>query len=61
METLPIFGVLDSADIGAYTVSVDKIIPFWDRRAQDMLGFSPDQVVGRHCNEVLVGERSKAS
>ena len=56
MVSLPIFDILDDADVGAYAVSVDKTILFWNRRAREMLGFSPEDVVGRHCNEVLAGQ-----
>lgn len=56
MVSLPIFDVLDAADVGAYAVAVDKTILYWNRRAQEILGFSPEDVVGRHCNEVLAGQ-----
>ena len=50
-----IFESLSTASIGAYAVNVEQRILFWNRSAQNILGYSPDQVLGRRCYEVLVG------
>ncbi len=50
-----IFETLSTASIGAYAVNVEQRILFWNRSAQQILGYSTDQVLGRRCSEVLVG------
>ena len=50
-----IFESLSTASIGAYAVNVEQRILFWNRSAQQILGYSEEQVLGRRCNEVLVG------
>lgn len=50
-----IFETLSTARIGAYAVNVEQRILFWNRSAQQILGYSADQVLGRRCSEVLVG------
>ena len=50
-----IFSLLATAEFGAYAVSVDQTIVFWNQGAQRILGYTPDQVVGRHCYDVVSG------
>ena len=50
-----IIGVLETAKVGAYVMSTDQTILFWNREAERILGYSADQVVGRRCYEVLTG------
>ena len=50
-----IFDTLSTASIGAYAVNVEQTILFWNRAAQQILGYSADQVLGRRCYDVLVG------
>ena len=50
-----IFESLSTASVGAYAVNVEQRILFWNRSAQQILGYSADQVLGRRCYEVLVG------
>ena len=50
-----IFEILSTANIGAYAVNVEQTILFWNRSAQQILGYSADQVLGHRCNEVLNG------
>ncbi len=50
-----IFESLSTASIGAYAVNVEQRILFWNRSAQQILGYSAEQVLGRRCSEVLVG------
>lgn len=40
---------------GAYAVSLDQKILYWNRSAQRILGFHPDDVLGRRCYEVMQG------
>ena len=50
-----IFESLSTASIGAYAVNVEQRILFWNRSAQQILGYSAEQVLGRRCSDVLVG------
>ena len=49
--------MLQFARIGAYAVSLDQTILFWNRSAQRILGHSSEDVLGRKCYEVLSGRR----
>ena len=46
---------LASASIGAYVVTVDQTIVFWNTAAERILGFVPQDVLGRRCHDVLQG------
>ena len=50
-----IFESLSTASIGAYAVNVEQRILFWNRSAQQILGYPAEQVLGRRCSDVLVG------
>jgi len=50
-----IFRLLESAEFGAYAVTLDQTIVSWNQAAQRILGFSPDDVLGRRCYDVLGG------
>ena len=51
-----LFTALANASCAAYAVSVDQTIVFWNRAAESILGFTSDEVLGRHCYEVVKGE-----
>lgn len=55
MTSKAIFEALHDADIGAYAVTLDQKIVFWNRSAEQILGHTSDQVLGRRCYEVLAG------
>lgn len=55
MTSGDVFRLLESADVGAYAVSLDQTIVSWNQAAQRILGFSPEQVLGRRCYDVLAG------
>lgn len=55
MSTGKIVSLLAQADIGVYAVSLDQRIVFWNRGAERILGYTAEQVVGRHCYEVVSG------
>lgn len=55
MTTEGIFALLKTADFGAYAMSLDQRIVFWNEGAQRILGFSADEVIGRRCFEVVAG------
>ncbi len=50
-----LFTLLGTAPFGAYAVSLDQTIVFWNRSAQRILGYSPDTVVGQRCYDTLSG------
>jgi PAS domain S-box-containing protein len=45
--------LLTRADDGVWVTTVAGRIVFWNRAAEDMLGYSADDVYGRSCGEVL--------
>ena len=49
------FRLFESAQFGVYAVSLDQTIVSWNPAAQRILGFSPEQVLGRRCYDVLAG------
>ena len=55
MASADIFRLFESARFGVYAVSLDQTIVSWNPAAQRMLGFSPEQVLGRRCYDVLAG------
>ena len=46
---------LQSAPYGAFAIDLDQNIIFWNPRAERLLGYAPEQVLGRKCYEVLQG------
>lgn len=50
-----IFALLDSASFGAYVMSCDQTILFWNQEAERILGFPAERVIGRHCYDVVRG------
>ena len=55
MTSGEVFELFESAQFGVYAVSLDQTIVSWNPAAQRTLGFSPDQVLGRRCYDVLAG------
>ena len=47
--------LLSAADFGVYAMSLDQRIVFWNRGAERILGHTANEVVGRHCYEVVAG------
>lgn len=50
-----LFGWLAAAPCGAFAVSLDQTILFWNRRAHEILGYSAGRVVGQKCYDVMAG------
>ena len=50
-----ILALLAMARIGAYAMSLDQTIVFWNESAQRILGYRSEQVLGRRCYEVVAG------
>ena len=55
MTVESLFKVLANAECGAYAVSIDQTIVFWNDAAERILGYSSQDVVGRRCYEVATG------
>lgn len=50
-----ILGLHESSEIGAFATSPDQMIVYWNQAAQQMLGFSAEQIVGVRCQESVSG------
>ena len=48
-----LFSILNVAPYGAYAVSLDQTILFWNRSAERILGHTATDAIGRHCYLVL--------
>lgn len=46
---------LNDASYGAYVMTPDRRILFWNRSAQRIVGYDAEEVLGRQCYEVLYG------
>lgn len=55
MTSDALLSALTTASCGAYAVSVDQTIVFWNRAAERILGYPSDEVLGRRCYEVVSG------
>lgn len=55
MNSGSIFEVLSDSEVGAYAVSVDRTVLFWNKGAQKILGYAAADVVGNSCSDVLSG------
>ena len=47
--------LLAKVDEGVYAVDSEQRIVLWNQRAQDILGYDRDEVVGRSCQEIIAG------
>ena len=47
-----LFGLLSSAQCGAFVLATDQTVVFWNRRAREILGYSPDLVLGQRCSAI---------
>ena len=59
MTTEALLTALVSAPFGAYAISVDQSIVFWNKSAERILGYSSQDVLGLRCFEVVSGIASK--
>ncbi|MCY4583685.1 MAG: LuxR C-terminal-related transcriptional regulator [Chloroflexi bacterium] len=55
MTTEALLSALESATCGAYAVSVDQKIVFWNHSAERILGYSAAEVMGKRCYDVVAG------
>lgn len=50
-----IFHLLTTSDYGAFAMSPDQTILFWNEGAERILGYQAQHVIGRRCYEVVTG------
>lgn len=55
MALIELFDTLDATPYGAYVMDQHRRIRFWNRSAERILGYRPEEVVGRQCYEALLG------
>ena len=51
--------MFEDFDRGLFIVNQRRTITAFNRTAQEITGFSPDEVVGRYCWDVFQGDRCK--
>ncbi len=54
-----LFEALAEAADGAFVIDEDQQILYWNRAAQELLGYASDEAVGRSCYELLEGRDSQ--
>ncbi len=47
-----LFRYLSSVSCGAFVLATDQTVVFWNRRAREILGYTPGRVVGRRCSGI---------
>ena len=47
-----LFRFLSSVSCGAFVLATDQTVVFWNRRAREILGYTPDRVLGRRCSGI---------
>ena len=50
-----LIGLLSSVSCGAFVLTTDQTVVFWNDRAREILGYMPERVVGRRCSSVAHG------
>ncbi len=51
---LALEAVVDQLYDGIYVVDIDRVVTYWSKGAERMLGYSADEVVGRRCSDGLL-------
>ena len=47
-----LFKLLSSLSCGAFVLATDQTVVFWNRRAREILGYTPDRMLGRRCSGI---------
>ncbi len=47
--------LIGNADEGVFAIDRDQKIILWNSRAQEILGYAPQEVIGRYCYDLIVG------
>ena len=50
-----LFGFLSSVSCGAFVLTTDQTLVFWNYRAREILGYTAELVVSRRCSQILGG------
>ena len=50
-----LFEILDNAADGAFVIDEEQHVVYWNRAAQEILGYTPEDVLGQSCYELLGG------
>lgn len=53
--------LIANADEGVYAVDSKQKIILWNKQAQQILGYGPEEVIGRPCYEVIAGTDDKGT
>jgi len=54
-----VFNLLSNTADGVFAIGSDHRIIFWNKAAQDILGFNPKEVLGEYCYEVIFGRTER--
>ena len=46
--------MLENMDMGVYFVNRERQITFWNKGAEDIIGFTKDEVVGKYCHDDIL-------
>ena len=47
-----LYRLLSSVSCGVFVLATDQTVVFWNRRAREILGYTPDRVLGRRCTGI---------
>ena len=47
------FKLLETAPYAVYAVDINQVLVFWNRRAEEILGYSRTDAIGRPCHEII--------
>ncbi len=47
-------GLLDEISDGVYFVNRDRVITYWNKAAEELSGYSGQEVIGRHCSDNIL-------
>lgn len=50
-----LFGLFDNTADGAFIINKEQQIIYWNQSAQEMLGYTPEEVIGQPCYKILGG------
>ena len=50
-----LYELLEHTADGAFVIDEDQCITYWSRSAQELLGYTPDEVLGQPCYNILRG------
>jgi len=61
MKTNDVLQILANTADGVFAVGTDHKIVFWNKSAQNILGYKAKEVLGKSCNEVIAGTDSNGN